>query len=71
MPKVDWPAADKRKLIGARISRADGPAKATGSAKYSYDINRPNMLWAKLIWSPHAKATVTSSAVTCSTMPRP
>ena len=38
MAKIDWPAAEKRSLIGKRIDRADGPAKATGAAKYSYDI---------------------------------
>jgi xanthine dehydrogenase YagR molybdenum-binding subunit len=56
MPKVDWPAADKRVLIGKRISRIDAPLKTTGAAKYSYDINRPGMLWAKLVTSPYAKA---------------
>jgi xanthine dehydrogenase YagR molybdenum-binding subunit len=59
MAKVDWPTKEKRKLIGASVDRADGPAKASGAAKYSYDINRPGMLWAKLVWSPHAKAQVT------------
>ena len=58
MAKVDWPAADKRTLIGKRISRIDGPLKTTGVAKYSYDINRPQMLWAKLVTSPHPKAEV-------------
>ncbi len=56
MAKVDWPPADKRSLIGKRISRIDAPLKTTGAAKYSYDINRPGMLWAKVVTSPHAKA---------------
>src|SRR2546425_7812185 len=60
MAKVEWPAADKRSLIGKRIDRIDGPMKATGAAKYSYDINRPGMLWAKLLTSPHAHAEVVS-----------
>ena len=46
MAKVDWPAEDKRALIGKRISRVDSPLKTTGTAKYSFDINRPGMLWA-------------------------
>src|SRR5262245_53158077 len=58
MAKVDWPAPEKRVLLGKRIDRADGPAKTTGAAKYSYDINRPGMLWAKLVTSPHPKAEV-------------
>jgi xanthine dehydrogenase YagR molybdenum-binding subunit len=58
MAKVDWPAADKRTFIGKRTDRADGPVKATGAAKYSYDLNKPGLLWAKLVTSPHAKADV-------------
>src|SRR3989442_15306248 len=58
MAKVDWPPADKRVHIGKRYDRIDGPAKATGTAKYSYDINRPGMLYAKVVWSPHARATL-------------
>ena len=60
MAKVDWPDAEKRTLIGKRIDRIDGPSKATGVAKYSYDINRPGMLWAKVVTSPYAHAEVTS-----------
>jgi xanthine dehydrogenase YagR molybdenum-binding subunit len=60
MAKVEWPAADKRTLIGKRTSRIDAPLKTTGTAKYSYDINRPNMLWAKLVTSPYAKAEIVS-----------
>jgi xanthine dehydrogenase YagR molybdenum-binding subunit len=60
MPKAEWPAAEKRSLIGKRIDRADGPAKATGTAKYSYDINRPKMLWAKVVVSPHPHAEIVS-----------
>jgi xanthine dehydrogenase YagR molybdenum-binding subunit len=60
MPKYDWPVAEKRSHIGKRISRIDGPLKATGAAKYSYDINRPGMLWARILGSPHARAKVTS-----------
>ena len=56
MIKPDWPAADKRLHIGKRVDRIDGPAKSTGTAKYSYDINRPGMLWAKLVTSPYPKA---------------
>src|SRR5215470_6472348 len=60
MAKVNWPAPDKRTFIGKRISRVDGPAKSTGAAKYSYDQNRPNMLWAKVVTSPYARAELVS-----------
>src|ERR1044071_7993275 len=59
MANVDWPPQEKRMHIGKRISRIDGPLKTTGAAKYSFDINRPGMLFAKLVTSPHAKAGVT------------
>ncbi|MCX7965430.1 MAG: xanthine dehydrogenase family protein molybdopterin-binding subunit [Syntrophorhabdaceae bacterium] len=44
-------------MIGKRIPRIDGPAKATGSAKYTTDIYFPDMLVAKMLRSPlpHAK----------------
>jgi len=58
MPKVDWPPAPKRIHIGRRIDRVDGPVKVAGAAKYSFDINRPGMLYAKLVVSPYGKAKV-------------
>src|SRR4029077_10374457 len=54
-----WPDAKDRRLIGRRISRLDGPAKVTGTAKYTYDIQRPGMLYAKQLYSPHAHARIT------------
>jgi xanthine dehydrogenase YagR molybdenum-binding subunit len=58
MPKLDWPAADKRTHLGKRIARVDGPVKATGQARYSYDITRPGLLYAKLVTSPYAAAQI-------------
>src|SRR5262249_4675653 len=37
-----------------------GPAKATGKARYSFDINRPGMLQAMILRSPHAHAKIKS-----------
>src|SRR5438128_10485469 len=51
-----WPK--ERRLIGTKVERLDGPDKATGRAKYSYDINRPGMLHAKMLRCPHAHAKV-------------
>ncbi len=58
--KYDWPEASQRRLIGKRIKRIDGPAKASGRAKYTFDINRPGMLFGKVLRSPYAHATVKS-----------
>ncbi|MDZ4857684.1 MAG: hypothetical protein SGI88_01775, partial [Candidatus Hydrogenedentes bacterium] len=60
MAKNAWPAANKMALMGKRISRLDGPAKSTGHAKYAYDMNRPGMLYVRLLGSPHAAAKVSS-----------
>src|SRR3954454_12782153 len=55
-----WPEAKDRKLLGTRISRLDGPAKASGRAEYTYDLKPPGMLWAKVLRCPHAHARVTA-----------
>jgi xanthine dehydrogenase YagR molybdenum-binding subunit len=59
MATVNWPDPSHRSLIGARISRLDGPQKTSGVAKYAYDMNRPKMLHAKILWSPYPIAKVT------------
>jgi xanthine dehydrogenase YagR molybdenum-binding subunit len=60
MAEYKWPAAEKRKLIGKRISRVDGPLKVSGKAKYAYDINRPGMLHGKILHAPYANAKIVS-----------
>lgn len=60
MAEYKWPEADKRTFIGKRISRIDGAQKVSGRAKYSMDINRPGMLFGKIVRSPHAHAKVKS-----------
>lgn len=60
MAEYTWPAAGDRLHIGKRISRLDGPVKATGRAKYAYDMNRLGMLWAVMVQSPHAHARITA-----------
>ncbi|HEY3138202.1 MAG TPA: xanthine dehydrogenase family protein molybdopterin-binding subunit [Blastocatellia bacterium] len=60
MAEYKWPDADKRNLIGKRISRIDGPFKVSGRAKYSFDVNRPGMLFGKIVRSPHAHCKVKS-----------
>jgi xanthine dehydrogenase YagR molybdenum-binding subunit len=55
---VAWP--ENRRILGTRVTRLDGPAKSTGRAKYSYDINRPGMLHGRILRCPHARAVVKS-----------
>jgi xanthine dehydrogenase YagR molybdenum-binding subunit len=55
-----WPAKDKTTQIGKRHNRLDGLAKATGAAKYTYDINLKNQLIAKGVGCPHGHCKITS-----------
>jgi xanthine dehydrogenase YagR molybdenum-binding subunit len=55
---MPWPTT--RRLIGTKVQRLDGPAKATGRARYSYDINRPRMVHAKILRCPYAHARIVS-----------
>jgi xanthine dehydrogenase YagR molybdenum-binding subunit len=60
MADYKWPEAEKRTLIGKRVKRLDGPHKVSGRAKYNSDLNRPNMLFGKVLRSPHAHAKIVS-----------
>jgi xanthine dehydrogenase YagR molybdenum-binding subunit len=55
MPNT-WPK--ERRIIGTKVQRVDGPDKATGRAKYSFDINRPGVLHAMILRCPYAHAKV-------------
>jgi xanthine dehydrogenase YagR molybdenum-binding subunit len=55
-----WPPQEKRRVIGKRQSRLDGGLKASGRAKYSFDVKRPGMLYAVLVTCPHAHARLVS-----------
>jgi xanthine dehydrogenase YagR molybdenum-binding subunit len=55
---ASWPSTPD--LLGKRIQRIDGPAKASGKAKYSYDIQRPGLLYGRILRSPHPHARVVS-----------
>ena len=54
-----WGPNDKHKLLNHRMTRVDGPLKAAGVARYTYDQRLPGMLNARVLRSPHAHARVT------------
>jgi xanthine dehydrogenase YagR molybdenum-binding subunit len=56
--KWAWPA--KPALLGTSVKRLDGPDKVTGRAKYTFDINRPGMIYGKMVRSPHPHARIVS-----------
>ena len=46
-------------VVGRSVPRSDAPAKVTGRAIFTEDIRLPNMLYVKLLTSPHAHAVIT------------
>ena len=53
-----WP--ENPRLIGTRIPRLDGLAKASGKTKYPSDIRPEGTLFGVMLYSPHAHAKVKS-----------
>jgi xanthine dehydrogenase YagR molybdenum-binding subunit len=54
-----WGPNDKHKLLNHRMTRVDGPLKATGAARYTYDQRLPGMLYARVLRCPHGHARIT------------
>ncbi len=52
-----WP--EKRTRIGAHTTRVDGPAKVTGQAKYSSDVEPQGWLYGMILRSKWPKARIT------------
>ncbi len=48
----------KFSVIGTRVRNIDGPEKVTGVGKFTFDITLPNMLWGKVLRSPHPHAKI-------------
>jgi xanthine dehydrogenase YagR molybdenum-binding subunit len=55
-----WGPNDKHRILNTKIPRSDGPAKVTGTAKYTFDISVPGMLHGRFLGSPHAHAKIKS-----------
>jgi len=55
-----WDAGVRLNDVGAPVPRLDGAAKVTGQARYTYDINLPGMLHARILRSPHPHARILS-----------
>ncbi len=53
-----WP--ENSRVIGGRIPRLDGMAKATGRAKYPSDVRPEGTLFGVMLYSPYASAKVKS-----------
>ena len=57
---LTWGARGSHKLLNTDLERLDGPAKASGMAKYTYDVRVPGMLYGRILHSPHASADIVS-----------
>src|ERR1019366_10651880 len=53
-----WQWGDKLDIVGKSTPRVDGPLKATGAARYSYDIELPGMLYGAILRSPYPHARI-------------
>jgi len=65
-----WGPNDKHAILNHRYTRVDGPLKVSGTAKYTYDVRLPNMLYGRVLRCPHAHAKVkTFDSAAASKMP--
>jgi xanthine dehydrogenase YagR molybdenum-binding subunit len=55
-----WGPKEGHALLNRAIRRVDGPAKATGKARYTHDVRLPNLLYGRILRSPYASAEVTA-----------
>src|SRR5689334_3167193 len=53
-----WPK--DRKVLTTEVTRLDAAIKTDGRAKYAYDIQFPDLLYGRILRSPHAAALVKS-----------
>ncbi|HWB10098.1 MAG TPA: xanthine dehydrogenase family protein molybdopterin-binding subunit [Pirellulales bacterium] len=60
MIAYSWPKFGEASVIGKEHDRIDGLEKATGAAKYTYDVNPKGMLFAKILGCPHAHCKIKS-----------
>ncbi len=53
----ELPTNEELRVIGKRVNRVDAVPKVTGQARYTYDVQLPGMLYARIVSStvPHAR----------------
>ncbi len=57
---INAPEKPALRVIGQRVDRYDATDKVTGSAQYGADIRLPNMLYGRVLRSPHGHARIRS-----------
>src|SRR2546422_10275411 len=63
---VAWPKLGETRILCKPIRRIEGPLKVTGRAKYTFDVNLPGMLHARVLRSPYAAARLEPGSVDAS-----
>ena len=53
-PPADW------KIAGTSLAKVNGREIVTGAHKYTYDMKRPGMMWAKVLYPPQFGASLVS-----------
>lgn len=53
-----WDASTTLRVVGEPVERIDGPLKASGRARYTYDVALPDMLHAAVLRSPWPCAVI-------------
>ncbi|MFN7971789.1 MAG: xanthine dehydrogenase family protein molybdopterin-binding subunit [Acidobacteriota bacterium] len=53
-----WGPQSELHVVGSRVPRLDAVAKVTGAATYTYDVQLPGMLHARILRCPHPAARV-------------
>ena len=55
-----WQWGERFEIVGKPTPRVDGALKATGAARYTYDISLPGMLYGAILRSPYPHARIKS-----------
>ncbi|MDQ5850723.1 MAG: xanthine dehydrogenase family protein molybdopterin-binding subunit [Chloroflexota bacterium] len=53
-----WGENEELAIVGQPTPRIDGAARVSGEARFTYDVQLPGMLWARVLRSPHPHARV-------------
>ena len=57
---ASWDKDAKLKIVGKGVNRYDAYDKISGTARYTFDIDLPHMVYAKTLRCPHAHARIES-----------
>lgn len=62
--RPEWTPRAEMSVLDKETRRLDGPQKVTGRARYTHDVRLPDMVYARLLVVPYARATVRRVSLT-------